>query len=57
MTPVIIKKKKYNAFEVYDTKKEAFDRTKTISNNTSVYKTDDNKFAIFIKAPDVSNKF
>jgi len=57
MTTVTIKNKKYQAFEVYQTKKEAFDRTKSISNNSSVYKTDDGKYAIFLRTNDVSNKY
>ena len=57
MTNVIIRGKKYNVFEVFNTKQEAFGRQKTISNNSSVYKTDNNKYALFLRTADVTNKF
>ena len=54
---VKIKGKKYTCLHVFDTKKEAFDRAKSIANNTSVCKTDDGKFALFVKAFNVTNVF
>ena len=57
MTTVTINKKKYVAFDVFKTKKEAFDRKNTISNNSKIFKTDDNKYALFLYSIDVSNKF
>jgi len=57
MTKVIIKGKKYNAFEVYKTKNEAFTRKKNIANNSAVYLTDNGTFAIFLKTRDVSNLY
>ena len=57
MEKVIIKKKEYRAFGVYNTKKEAFDRIKTISNPASIYETDNNRFAIFLKTNNVSHLY
>ena len=51
----IIKGVKYNCFRIFDDKDEAFKYSKTIANNTSVYKTDNNKYALFIRAKDVTN--
>lgn len=44
----IINGKTCIVYDVYETKKAAFDRAKTIANNTKVYKTDDGKYALYI---------
>jgi len=49
--------RQYKCFQIFDSKKEAFERASAVANNTSVYKTDDGKFALFIKCEDVSNKY
>lgn len=57
MKVVKIKGRQYKCFQIFDSKKEAFERASAVANNTSVYKTDDGKFALFIKCEDVSNKY
>lgn len=54
MIRVIIKGKSFTAFEVFNTKIEAFARRQTISNNVAIYKTDDKKYALFIRTHDVT---
>lgn len=57
MKTAIIKGKKYLCFDIYNTKESAFERAKSFSNNTKVFKTDDNKFALFIITQDVTNLY